>query len=156
MRNRKNHVILILSLIILVAVAVLLYALYLLFGNVNSSQLQNETITEPRATQQPVGQIAIPGYESLTLLANEKKQNISLHNPAQNQCYFRISIVLEDNTVVWKSDLIEPGDSSQIILSKKYEPNVYYNSALKYECFSLDESRTPLNGAETVLTLVFK
>lgn len=151
MGKRKNHVILILSLIFIIALIVIFFSLYW-----NSTRLQVATPIETPAIHQPVGQIAIPGYESLTLSANEKKQNISLSNPAQNQCYFRISILLDSGKTIWESDYIAPGASSQIVLSKKYEPNVYYNSTLKYECFTLDESHTPLNGAETVLTLIFK
>lgn len=101
--------------------------------------------------------IAIPGYEAITLKANTKKQSTALQNPAQNVCLFRISLILEDGTVLWVSDYVEPGKISEnIVLSRKLEPGTYPNTILKYECFTMDGNLSPLNGAETKLTLWVK
>ena len=100
--------------------------------------------------------ISIPGYEGLTLSANTKKQKVSLPNPAENTCYFVITLSLEDGTVLWKSDYIEPGETSKPIkLTTKLSAG-NYPALMKYECFKLDESKTPLNGAEIKLTLRVK
>lgn len=101
--------------------------------------------------------IAIPGYESLTLKANSIIQNLSLSNPKQNQCYFQITLYLEDGTELWKSDLIKPGKvSKNIKLNQKLAAGTYLNAILKYSCFKMDDELTPLNGAETKLTLWVK
>lgn len=100
---------------------------------------------------------AIPGYESLTLKADEKKQETVLSNPAENTCLFRISLLLEDGTLLWTSKEIKPGKSSDPIrLSQPLSPGQYPNAVLKYECFAMDADKTPLNGAEIKLTLRVK
>lgn len=101
--------------------------------------------------------IAIPGYEMLELKANSKEQSLCMPNPPQNCCYFQIAIYLEDGTLLWQSELIEPGKTSKpIVLSKTLEKGMYPNAVLRYSCYRMDEELTPLNGAETKLTLGVK
>lgn len=101
--------------------------------------------------------IAIPGYEMLELKANSKAQSLCLLNPEQNMCYFQISLYLEDGTLLWQSRLIEPGKISKpMVLSKALSEGTYPNAVLRYACYRLDEYLTPLNGAETKLTLWVK
>ncbi len=103
------------------------------------------------------GSISIPGYEMLELKADSKQQTIALPNPPQNNCYFEISLYLEDGTLLWKSDLIEPGEASKpVVLTKELPKGYYPKSILRYACFAMDEDRTPLNGAETKVTLWVK
>lgn len=114
-----------------------------------------ETIAPPK-TSEPVekleGSIAIPGYDALTLLANSREQTIVLPNPPENTCLFRLSLILEDGTVLWTSKYIKPGENSDPIkLSNPLAAGNYPNAMLKYECFTTDQ--TPLNGAEIKLTL---
>lgn len=100
--------------------------------------------------------IAIPGYEVLELQANTKQQTLSLPNPPQNVCHFQISLYLDDGTLLWRSELIEPGATSEpIVLLQVLDKGTYSNAILKYECFKMD-GKTPLNGAETKLALWVK
>lgn len=100
--------------------------------------------------------IAIPGYEVLEFQANSTKQTLCLPNPAQNVCYFQISLYLEDGTLLWQSELIAPGSTTEpISLTKSLDKGTYPNAILKYSCFKMD-GVTPLNGAETKLTLWVK
>lgn len=100
--------------------------------------------------------IAIPGYEGLDLEAGELKQNISLKNPEQNSCYFIIALYLEDGTLLWQSEEIKPGEVSKPIeLLQPLDEGTYPNSVLSYSCFRLDD-HSPLNGANTKLTLRVK
>lgn len=101
--------------------------------------------------------IAIPGYEMLELKANSKKQTLCMPNPPQNCCFFRIFLYLEDGTLLWESELIEPGESPKpMVLSKALEKGMYPNAVLRYSCYRMDETMAPLNGAETKLTLWVK
>ena len=110
--------------------------------------------------------ISIPGYESLTFTAGKKKQSVDFYNPDENTCFFRISLVIKDETdtangeegnageetVLWTSDFIEPGEHVKSIkLSKELESGEYA-AILKYECFSLKD-KTPLNGSNVELML---
>lgn len=110
--------------------------------------------TENAAAEENSDSIAVPGYEGLTLKANSLQQDIALRNPPQNTCFFVISLYLEDGTLLWESDYIMPGsDSEQIVLTQELPQGTYPNAVLKYSCFKMDKTKTPLNSAETKLTL---
>lgn len=101
--------------------------------------------------------ISIPGYESITLAADQKEQTVGLPNPANNTCYFKIHLILEDGTVLWESDLVKPGQiSDPIKLTAPLEAGTYQNAVLKYECFTMDSQMKQLNGASTKFTLIVK
>lgn len=98
--------------------------------------------------------ISIPGYESITLEAGKTQQTVGLPNPAKNTCYFQISLILENGTVLWQSDLVKPGEiSDPITLSEALEAGTYPNTTMKYDCYTMDGNMTQLNGAATKLTL---
>lgn len=112
--------------------------------------------TAPTIKKNP-NSIAIPGYEMLELKANSKEQTMCLPNPPQNDCYFQISLYLEDGTLLWQSELIAPGETSKpMVLSEVLKKGTYPNAVLHYSCYRMDESLTPLNGAEMKVTLWVK
>lgn len=113
-----------------------------------TSTTEKESTTKLNSTS-----TAIPGYEVLYLKADTKQQKIALENPAQNRCYFKITLLLEDGAVLWKSDLIKPGKKSEAIYLTQELPSGNYKAILKYECYSTDGSLRQLNGAETKLSL---
>ena len=110
--------------------------------------------------------ISIPGYESLDFKAGKTKQSVDFYNPDDNTCFFRISLVLKDETdtangeegnageetVLWTSDFIEPGEHVKSIKLCKELESGEYTATLKYECFRLQD-KTPLNGSNVELTL---
>ena len=101
--------------------------------------------------------IAIPGYEMLEMKAGSKEQSLCMPNPPQNCCYFQIALYLEDGTLLWQSELIEPETTSKpMVLTKVLDKGMYPNAILRYSCYRMDEDLTPLNGAETKLTLWVK
>ena len=98
--------------------------------------------------------IDIPGFDVINLKAGTTKQSVNLYNPEQNTCYFKISLILSDGTVLWESDLVAPGKAIyDLTLKEALDAGEYTDTALKYECFSMDEEQTPLNGSEIKLTL---
>lgn len=118
---------------------------------------QSTETAEAAPVEKTENSISIPGFEGLNLKAGEKKQSVALMNPEQNPCYFVITLILEDGTVLWESDYIAPGEISKpITLNQPLEAGTYPNSILRYSCFTLDKNRSPLNGAETKLTLRVK
>lgn len=145
--------------IFLIAVLALL-ALVLILALKGCDGLLNEdgaTDSTTTAIEKNPDSIAIPGYEMLELKANNKKQSLCMPNPPQNCCYFQIFLYMEDGTLLWKSELIEPGKTSKpIVLSKTLEKGMYPNAVLRYSCYRMDENLSPLNGAETKLTLWVK
>lgn len=98
--------------------------------------------------------IAIPGYKSIALKADQAQQSVNLYNPEVNDCYFMMSLLLPDGTEIWKSRMVAPGKGLyKITLSQTVPAGTYENSTLKYECYKMDDSLTPLNGGEVKLTL---
>ena len=159
--KRKN---LFWCMLIVFAITVLVIILVLLRSCSNSDEPKGQ-ITVPDASNESVesiqedseektvtnsyGTIAIPGYEALTLKADEKKQRISFNNPEQ------ISLYLSDGTLLWKSDYVKPGAVSKaVVLSKPLSKGTYTDCTMKYECFAYDSSKKQLNGAETKVKLI--
>lgn len=98
--------------------------------------------------------IDIPGFDVMNLKAGTTEQSVNLYNPEQNSCYFKMSIILEDNTLLWESNLVEPGKAIySLTLNQILSTGTYENCILKYECFAMDEEQTPLNGSEIEFTL---
>ncbi len=101
--------------------------------------------------------IAIPGYSLIELKADAYEQDIALSNPENNNCYFKISLLLEDGTLLWESKLIKPGETSgKIKLKTCLKAGEYEKAVLHYDCFSLDREKKSLNSGETKLTLSVK
>lgn len=137
------------------SIAVIIFALILISKNDMPLQQDNGTLSEEMVIQNNPDSIAIPGYELLEFDADSRTQTLCLSNPAQNACFFQISLCLGE-TLLWKSDLIEPGKTSEpILLTQVLKKGTYTNAVLKYECFQMD-GKTPLNGAETKITLWVK
>lgn len=142
--------------LLLILLALGAWLIYLRTGSSGSATVLKET-ESAEAVVKNTDTIDIPGYESLTLAADSREQRISLANPPQNTCFFQISLCLEDGSVLWTSELIPPGYASESIrLSRALPAGSYPNATLRYACFTLDDSRQPLNGAETKLTLIVK
>ena len=124
--------------------------------NVPNISGQQAVPTAPTVSTAPVEKltdsISLPGYGGLNLEAGIKEQNLFLPNPAENFCQIRISLILEDDTVIWTSELVKPGEFAQVVLNEALEAGEY-NAILRYECFQMDQNQTPLNGATTQLVL---
>lgn len=154
-RKRKKAVIL------LAAAALLLAAVsVLLVGRQEGRQVKlpnGETVPQSDSVEKKTDSIAIPGYEGISLKANSKEQEIGFPNPAQNTCYFQISLMLEDGTLLWRSELVAPGEiSDPITLEEPLEAGVYPNALLKFDCYTMDGAMRALNGAATKMTLHVK
>lgn len=140
----------VLALLLIAALAVLL------FSCGGPKEPEPPVVKETIAPEEENPSIAIPGYEYLSLAAGTKTQSIALNNPETNTCYFLISLRLEDGTELWQSEYLAPGQVSKAMeLNEKLEPGTY-NAVLHYDCFRMNQELSPLNGAETKLTLRVK
>ena len=110
-------------------------------------------------TQQAVNQsaeadssnIQIPGFETLDFKADTEKQSVPFHNPKDNNCYFRLTLTLDGETL-WQSEYIAPDEKvGEIKLSHALDKGDYA-AKLKYDCFTLQD-KSPLNGAEIDLAI---
>lgn len=97
--------------------------------------------------------IAIPGYKSITLEADKREVSVNFLNPQGNPCYFEISLILEDGTLLYKSKKIKPGMGLYKIQLNKPLAAGKYNATIKYDTFSLTDL-SPLNGANVEIELI--
>ena len=151
-KDPRNAALVILAVIAVLAVCVAVWAV----TSMNRTEPDGQTAeTEP--VEKLTDGIDLPGYGALNFKADVLEQEVRLPNPPQNFCYVRASLILEDGTVLWTSELIAPGEKSDpIVFSTPLAAGEYKNAILKYECFRMDEALTPLNGATTNLTLKVK
>lgn len=139
-----------------VSILVICFLLYLLFRGQPTPVdfLAKTSATESAPVEKNENIISIPGYEGLTLAANTTKQDLCFPNPEKNTCYFKLTLSLEDGTVLWQSGLIEPGGLSENVkLTQPLQEGTYRNAVLRYDCFAMDDNLTVLNGATTKLQL---
>ena len=114
-----------------------------------------EPIPGDQGKQKDIGSSHLPAYDQLSFTAGEKEQNLVLQNPGENSCLIRFSLILEDGTVVYQSELVEPGYYTRpITLLKPLKQGVYEHVTLKYECFTVDSEHTALNSATSKLTVI--
>ena len=143
--------------LVVVMLAVIALLLFLILKGCSGAMppiADNTAINNSATVEKNPDSIAIPGYEMLELKAGSKEQSLCMPNPPQNCCYFQITLSLEDGTLLWQSELIAPGANSKpMVLSMALEKGMYPNAVLRYSCYSQDENLSPLNGAETKLTL---
>lgn len=151
--KQKSHLffyIIILSVIAVITVIAVVSNILMKESPENRPQIEESVEKNPNS-------ISIPGYEMLELKADTRDQTLCMPNPPQNCCYFQMSLYLSDGTLIWQSELIEPGSISKpMVLLHSLNKGVYANAVLKYSCYSMDEKFTPLNGAETKVILNVK
>ena len=100
-----------------------------------------------------VGSIAVPGFARMRIGADTQNVDVNLYNPAENPCYFKISLLLDDGTVLYESGLIEPGKGLyEITLSRALAPGAY-DAVVKYETFS-PADMSVMNGVELNIKLI--
>ena len=113
-----------------------------------------EPIPEAQNIPKDMVNTHLPAYGELTFKAGTKEQDNVLQNPGENTCLIRISLILQDGTVIYQSELVKPGYYTQpITLVAPMERGIYRDATMKYECFTDDEAQTPLNGATTKLDI---
>lgn len=152
---KKRYLVILLIILVVIAVLISVWAVFIKQDmSQTNTDIQNQ---DSDLIEKNEDTISIPGYEGITLRADSLEQTVSLDNPIQNTCYFVITLYLEDGTRLWQSDYIKPGEtSSPIVLNQPLEKGTYPNAVLQYSCFKMDSEKTPLNGAETKLTLRVK
>ena len=153
-RSRKSPLLIGLILLLVAVIAAML--IWIVSNSMGQGSEDPNPVGQQTEETEPVEKltdsISLPGYGGLNLTAGKTEQNLALPNPAENFCQIRISLILEDGTVIWTSELTPPGEQAQIVLNEALEKGDY-NATLKYDCFQMDENKTPLNGAACQLVL---
>ena len=97
--------------------------------------------------------ITIPATSGLNFKAGQTLQCVDLYNPKENNCYFKISIYLSDNTLLWQSNYLKPSEEiNEINISQALQKGTYKNCLMIYDCFAItDENR--LNSGEVKIEI---
>lgn len=102
----------------------------------------------PMEGKEEENSITIPGTNGIFLKPNQLNQQVNFYNPEKNNCLFVISLYLSDDTLIFQSDYIRPGDQlTEITLLTELQKGIYQNCRLVYECFSMD-GQTQYNGSQ--------
>ncbi len=96
--------------------------------------------------------ISVPGFQALYLKAGQRLQSVYFPNPEVNACFFVIRLSLEDGTLLWTGEELEPGMAYTQIELEEALPAGSYSGLLTYQCFSVVD-HSPLNGAQVVVEL---
>ena len=99
--------------------------------------------------------ISIPGYGTVTLPGNTTDVKMILLNPEGNPCYFIFELVI-DGESYYKSGLVEPSMCIEDLKLTKPLPKGTHTAILKISTYSLDESLSPMNGANVEFELIVR
>ena len=114
----------------------------------------------PEPTPQPdSGGIAIPGWGSITLPANQTEVTVDFPNPEANEGRYYLSFALrlkETGEELYVSGLVPPGQTIQTItLSRPLEAGSY-PAVVHVQPYKMDEAQTPTNNADMETELIVK
>ena len=121
-------------------------------GGKESTSDTQQAVTQSASADS--SKIDIPGFETLTLKADETEQTSPFFNPENNVCLFRLTLKVNGEDI-WTSGDIAPGQKAESMTLSHELAAGEYSAKLKYDCFTL-EDKTPLNGAEIDLTVNVK
>lgn len=152
---QKKYRVLVVILLLVIA-ALLGIILWQYFAQSSAGTLTEDpnavNIREPDAQKGGTGNIAVPGFEKMTIRAGTTSQDIWIYNPEKNNCYFVVSIILPDGKTVYKSGFIAPGKAIyKAEFTQQIRAGIYENTVLQYDFYTLDG--TAAGGTKAYFTL---
>ena len=149
-RDPRNVLIIVL---IIVAVAAIALAVWALTTRQAAEPERPRLTPKPTPTEEPLTKtIALPQFAWLNLKADTTEQTLTFDNPQRNFAHFRVSLVLDGETL-WESELLAPGETSKPVVLSKPLAAGEYQVELCYACFADAEETSPLNGARSPVRL---
>lgn len=152
---QKKYRVLVVILLLVIA-ALLGIILWQYFAQSSAGTLTEDpnavNIREPDAQKGGTGNIAVPGFEKMTIRAGTTSQDIWIYNPEKNNCYFVVSIILPDGKTVYKSGFIAPGKAIyKAEFTQQIRAGTYENTVLQYDFYTLDGAAA--GGTKAYFTL---
>ncbi|MBR3242411.1 MAG: hypothetical protein IKF90_06905 [Parasporobacterium sp.] len=159
MKNKKNLILIIIIAILVIAVVIL--AIFLFkpkskpkeAGTGVTGQISEGWDTGIDNGSVDAGSIQIPGYKDAKMQAGDTTLHLSIGNPEVNEVGLYATVELEDGTVLYESELLEPGYGIKDIPLTKSLDQGTYNAFVVYQIVTLDEAHTPMNSARAAFTL---
>lgn len=96
----------------------------------------------------------IPATDGLELISGTVEQSLCMSNPDNNPCIFVISLYLGDGTLLFATEPLYPGETSEpVLLRHVLNSGVYQNATLVYDCYTTDGDMTPLTRCEIAVEI---
>ena len=138
-------------------VVILVFLIFLIFCLCRSCEKSpSGNTSEPEKTlefipadERDSDNITIPGITGLNMKSNQLNQTVDFYNPDSNLCYFKISLYLSDDTLIYQSDYLKPSEHITEITLRR---GIYKNCRLVYQCYSLTD-KIELNSGELKLEI---
>ena len=114
----------------------------------------NPTQTPTQAEQG----VAIPGWGSITIPANQQTVSVDFFNPEKNEglYYLTFKLILSDTgEVLYESNAVPPGKHIQTITLSRALPVGSYAAVVHVQPYRMSDE-TPTNNADVKTTLVVK
>ena len=120
-------------------------------GSVDSNATEwDDKLSAPSEIE---GKILIPGYSGAKMKTGDTKLKLRIGNPAENKCYLQATLMLADGTILYETDLIEPGKGfDEIEILETLEVGTY-EAYVHYQGYSMDEEPQVLNSCDSAFTL---
>ena len=118
---------------------------------------------EPEKETTPSKGVAIPGWGSITIPANQKNITVDFMNPEANKDLYFLTFELripnkskKGYEVLYKSGLVAPGLHIQKIELARALKAGEYDAVIHVQPYKMDEARTPTNNADMKTKLIVK
>ena len=150
-RDPRNALIVVLIVVAVAAIALAAWAL----STRQAAEPEKPLLTpKPTPTEEPLTKtIALPQFAWLNMEADKTEQPLTFDNPQRNFAHFRVSLVLDGETL-WESEMLAPGKTSKPVTLSRPLAAGEYQIELCYTCFADAEGTSPLNGARSPVRLV--
>lgn len=107
--------------------------------------------------------VAISGWGSMTIPANQKEIAVDFYNPEENAELFYLTFELrlyndseKDYEILYTSGLVEPGKHiNRITLSRGLEKGIY-EAVVHVQPYRMNETKTRTNNADMKIKLIVK
>ena len=110
-------------------------------------------------TQGVVAQgVAIPGWGSITIPANQQTVSVDFYNPEKNEGLYYLTFKLslaDTGEVLYESNAVPPGKHIQSITLNRALPAGNYAAVVHVQPYRMSDE-TPTNNADVKITLVVK
>lgn len=96
----------------------------------------------------------IPATDGIELTSGTVEQSLCMSNPDNNPCIFVISLYLGGGTMLFVTEPLYPGETSEpVTLIQPLNSGIYKNATLVYDCYSADGNMTPLTRCEVAVEI---
>ena len=102
--------------------------------------------------------VAIPGWGSITIPANQQTVSVDFYNPERNEglYYLTFKLILSSTgEVLYESNAVPPGKHIQTITLSRALPAGTYDASVHVQPYRLSDE-TPTNNADMKTTLIVK